>query len=411
MSLFTQTFSSLVTRLLGLLCLVPFLLLMRVYGLGIGLEHIGEGQTLRFVVNSLVPAVTGTVLLLPSLANPLLGRWRHGGTARVVAIVVLLPIVFSALAGFGTLSGMGLQALARAYAIAMPLLILCFVALYIVPGGYGRHLRRRSAMRRGEIDATGRPPPRTEAEAFAREMEDQRRIRAAAFGGNSPSGSHGGRVARAPSGVAAAAPAPQTLRPRPPRRALSAARLIHHLLILPTGAIFLGAIFGSLYANSHAMFIPKSAHYDTAALLGPPVAIVLTYVLTLMMITNHRKEEEEGRPRMPMGRRLLALPLVAGALYLVSPYLLSHVGPALHAWVHQGPRTEIRVQVLQKERFDARRRCDGAVIARSETYGGPHGRRICGLDEELHRRLVVGDTITLSGTETPYGLSYDSVRR
>ncbi|MEL7348639.1 MAG: hypothetical protein AAFN17_12850, partial [Pseudomonadota bacterium] len=114
--------------MLGLLCLVPFLLLMRVYGLGIGLEHIGEGQTLRFVVNSLVPAVTGTVLLLPSLANPLLGRWRHGVTARVVAIVVLLPIVFSALAGFGTLSGMGLQALARAYAIATPVLILCFVA-------------------------------------------------------------------------------------------------------------------------------------------------------------------------------------------------------------------------------------------------------------------------------------------
>lgn len=417
-TLFVHALGSISTRLLGLLCLVPFLLLMRVYVVEYGFDAVSSGHKVRFAINTTIPALTGWLLLFPTMTHRALGRWRSGAAARLAAVLVLLAIIFSGLAGFGTLRGFGLSSYAVLYASAMLVLALLFAVLFILPGPYGTQLRRLSAIRRGEIDETGRPPPRNEAEIFAREMEARPApangvpdwVRDSGIALRSESSRKAELAAAAASFTSAVRSAPSVPH-RPARRAAPALRLAYYLLSILTAIATGICFFASLLVSNDPILIPKNEVYHQGDLFALPLTIILTCLFTLTMIVNHRIETDEGRIQQSLHRRLIIIPLIAVALFFVSPYVISNVAPTAHAFFYDGPRTEIRVAVLEKERYRARRRCRGAVIVGSDAYGGPSGQRICDLDEELHRRLFLGDTLVLSGVETPYGFVYDDVHR
>ncbi|MEL7348637.1 MAG: hypothetical protein AAFN17_12840 [Pseudomonadota bacterium] len=345
--------------LLGLLCLLPGFFVIRSLGLDYGFEELPTPAWASLMGAAVVTMVLGYQLIMAKPIALCVMRHRSGVMAWFFCFFVGLAAALSGIFGIYAFSQYGpLRDYVHLYAIAMAVGLGLYAILFVVPGTYRAVLRHREWPGEERIEA---------AEAISR---------------------HG--------------------------RITGGRAILADMASLVVLVVLLAPAVVAVYADRAAHVVPANAMYDIGARYGLALGAGMVGLLVVFLVLRRLAEAGRAQKAAPP-KRWVEVSFVAffGGLYLVfGGYVLSHGVTVAHAWVAEGEAGTMPMTVVEVEAIQGRnKRCYASVIARTQGYGGPTGRRLCNLPASVHRDLRVGDTVMLEGAYTALGFRYDNIRR
>ena len=169
---------------------------------------------------------------------------------------------------------------------------------------------------------------------------------------------------------------------------------------------FLLVVIG-VYGGAYAHFLPDAAHMAWALETRWPTIIGGTAILTLAVVIWPAKSAARG-PTI----RLFAGIVAGGAMWtFISAATIPHGLPALHSLFVKDEPTTLRVRIVQVGGEINRRRCNRIVYVRGPGAFDSGKRVICDVPRQIWETAQVGQSLTLIGHRSPYGLRYDEIRR
>lgn len=327
----------------------------------------------------------GLIFVVPAMTRRRLRRRQRWFARLLQAIIVTLLVALvlkNAVVAASELFQLSEESFIYAIAVAFIVFANMFTA-FVFPGHYAAHLavqywhmKNAVASSRTEHD---RASPHWEADD---QTADWR-----------------ARIIARHSEQAAAAPH------RAAKAAFSLGELLNPAILICMLGLVMAAI--GIYGSREAHFLPDNPHMQWSLSVQWWIMIGMPVAAAVLSIAYPPNETSLGPTP-----RFITVCILAGILWGVAAVsAIPHGLPALHSLLVKGVPTTLQVSIVEIGGEINRRRCNRILHVRGSADFDSGTRMICDVPRQIWESARIGQTLTLVGHRSPYGLRYDEIRR